>query len=417
VDILEDLELMVEMIEIEDAEGLDEAYLVGDKDFERIAPEIMDRIAQERRRLENEYISKYGPLLKKDYSSKEFIDPNDHIRLLRLMIRVPITKKEYKAAYLYKILKHAYVSDDISIVYLLFEDSYVRITRDDVAEAKLKTEVTRESIMRIPLAIKEKYDEEWLFRELADIGRKLEEAGVRSRLDGSEDDLVDGDGFFKKLAEEVGEVGEPTGEPKGNRDVEGMNVETSTSFPKYLHRDGETGRRALLEENPSGSAAHREDYDNRPMDHAMLREIIAKDEEDLMELAPVSVMAENRGRGKEEWGWTGEIPKAIPRERFDIMKDRLREGGYHLVGTDPRGYLILRRNDGTGTLVGFARECDVPEMAGLEKAVEMQGVDSGIMISDRFTYDCKLYVIGRDLDIVSWEQFKEGGLAMEPSWP
>ena len=134
--IVHDLELMVEMIDIEDGLGLDECYLIADENFEIIVPEVLANIAGARLRIEREYLEKYRSVLKTPYSSKEFIDQNDPISLLRLIIRVPMTESEYVSARLSHVISNVYIADDISIVYLLLSDGYRRITKDEVTAAR-----------------------------------------------------------------------------------------------------------------------------------------------------------------------------------------------------------------------------------------------------------------------------------------
>lgn len=435
VDLLEDLELMVEMLEIEDAEGLDEAYLVGDADFETIAPRIMDRIAQERRRMENGYIVKFGPLLKKPYSSKEFIDSRDPIRLLRLIIKVPITKGEYKPAHLEKVIAHTYVPDDISIAYLFFEDGYIRITKDDIVEGRKSIREAEENVMRMPLAIREKYDEEWLFRELAGISRTGDGSGTSTALNIFEDGgMASIDSLLSLAEEDVEPIGKMQREPDrttGIQGIRGIDRESTASFPKYLHRESEDGdgERERAHGNEKLSKANVDSIHDGG-DDMTLRDLFGTgprgtahpkrpggDPEEVRELLPLVPEVRTGIKAGVEGIREVNIPRGMTRGTFDILVKKLEKGGYVLTGEGTEaGGMVARRGDGTKIIARYVDECNVTDLIKLERVVKDLAIDIGIMLSKTFSCDSKLYVIGRDLDIVNWSKFKENGLVMEPPW-
>ena len=235
VSLVDDLELMVEMIDVGDALGLDEAYLIGDENYEAVAPEIMTNIASARLRIEKGYLEKYGPILGKEYSSKEFIDPKDPLELLRLIVRVPLKESEYISTPLSEIISHVYVPNDISIVYLMLEDSYRRIIKDDIVAAKAEKErpykQAKIETPSVSLSPREWDEEAWLLNELARIGLPLGSDAIPTIQQQKSYEAE------ANMQDQLPEGEETTGEilslpaPKGE-----LELTTGTSFPKYTHR-------------------------------------------------------------------------------------------------------------------------------------------------------------------------------------
>ena len=361
VRIVEDLELMVEMLELEDSVGLDEVYIVGDDDYEIIAPEVMEKIAQMRGEMEKSYLEKYGPIIKKPYSSKEFIDARDPIELLRLIVRIPMTKNEYASLDLSEVLDRFYIPDDISILYLMLDDGYRRITKDDIVSAK-KTEDETISTPSVT-APKEKNDEDWLFRELSRIGH----ARDRNR-----DTRI------------------PRPLPRESHqtvDVDSTDPNRTVHFPKYTHKDADHPMeppKVLVEskDEPIESPQPYPRYSHKPAVNEMETTL------------PV----------------TG--AEGLARIRSVLTESGLEFEDVNMEGADIR---IIGKDD-KNILLGYAECCEARDMMRLEKCVEMENAHSGLMISNSFSYDSKLYLIGRNLDIKEFGSFMEEGLSMEPSW-
>ena len=362
VRIIEDLELMVEMVEIEDTVGLDEAYLVGDEDYEIIAPEVMEKIAQMRGEMERSYLEKYGRIITKPYSSKEFIDPRDPIELLRLIVRIPMTKNEYGPLNLSDIITNFYIPEDISILYLILDDGYERITKDDIVSAKQGGDETIISPSATTV-LQEKHDEDWLFRELAQIGQvKEEERG----------NMTD-----RPLQRE----------PDQGADIGMTDRNRTVPFPKYTHK-----------------------Y----LDPAMEAEPVPDDSE----FEPVESLQPYPGYSHKPA--TNEMETTVPVtgiEGLARIRSVLVESGLEFEDADMDGadIRITGKND-RNILLGYVETCDARDLMRLEKCVEMENAHLGLMISNSFSYDSKLYLIGRNLDIKELGSFIEEGLPVEPSW-
>ena len=78
--------------------------------------------------------------------------------------------------------------------------------------------------------------------------------------------------------------------------------------------------------------------------------------------------------------------------------------------------ILIRREDGTNILATYLDKCEIEDMITLEKNVMKKDADLGLMISLEFSYDSKLYVVGRDLVLMKWNVFLRDGLVVEPSW-
>jgi len=361
VRIVEDLELMVEMLEMEDSVGLDEVYIVGDDDYEIIAPEVMEKIAQMRGEMEKSYLVEYGPIIKKPYSSKEFIDARDPIELLRLIVRIPMTKNEYASLDLSEVLDRFYIPDDISILYLMLDDGYRRITKDDIVSAKKAGDET--IITPSATTLPEKHDEDWLFRELAQIGH------ARNQNRGNRP--------ARSLPRE----------PDQTVDIESADPKRTVPFPKYSHKDADQPMEppqvpVELKDETIESLQPHPKYSHKPAVNEMKT------------MLPISGA------------------KGLARIRSVLAESGLEFEDANMEGADIR---IIRKDD-KNILLGYVECCEARDMMRLEKCVETENAHSGLMISTSFSYDSKLYLIGRNLDIKEFGSFMEEGLSMEPSW-
>ena len=104
--------------------------------------------------------------------------------------------------------------------------------------------------------------------------------------------------------------------------------------------------------------------------------------------------------------------EGLARIRSVLTESGLEFEDVNMEGADIR---IIGKDD-KNILLGYAECCEARDMMRLEKCVEMENAHSGLMISNSFSYDSKLYLIGRNLDIKELGSFMEEGLSMEPSW-
>ncbi len=399
VSLVEDLELMVEMIDIEDALGLDEAYLIGDEDYEPVAPEILTNIASARLRIEKGYLEKYGPILLKEYSSKEFIDPKDPLELLRLIVRVPLKESEYISTPLAEIISHVYIPNDISIVFLMLEDSYRRIIKDDIVAAKAEKERPKRKakIESLPesLSPKEWDEEAWLLNELARIGLPQGSEVVQShkKVIGDESP-ADIDGHFPEGSIKTGEIlalPAPKGKMDNMPEPGGIDRNDVSSFPKYTHKESR------------GKDTPEAFIDNIFRNQGEKQEIV--------ETFPVAAHpSSDKGR-------TGKQFPENTLDKYASIMEKLKMDGiqFHEVEGIEKTILI-QRNDRTRILATYTKKCEIEDMVALEKNVAEKDADLGLMISLEFSYDSKLFVVGRDLDLLKWDVFLNDGLVVEPSW-
>jgi len=377
VNLVDDLELMVEMIDVADALGLDEAYLISDEDFEPVAPEIMTNIASARLRIEKAYLEKYGPILVKEYSSKEFIDPKDPLELLRLIVRVPLKESEYISTPLSEIISHVYIPNDISIVYLMFEDSYRRIIKDDIVAAKAERERPHQQpevkIPPVSLSPKEWDEEAWLLNELARIGLPPGPDGIpliqQQGNDGAEANMQDRFPEGRMNPGKILALPPPKGKPDLIPELVAMDRNDVTPFPKYTHKE------------PYGK-------DKPAVVHSLSGE-----------------------------GRTGTLLPVNALDKYADIKEKLKTDDIPFQEVESiEKTILIQRKDGTKILATYTEKCEILDMIALEKNVTKNDADLGLMISLELSYDSKLYVVGRDLNLMKWDVFLRDGLVVEPSW-
>jgi len=125
-DIVNDVERLVERIKISDAKTLINVCLVGEKEILNVQPKIIELLVRNRKKYDDSIVEK----MKKQLGMNEntiFIDENDVHKLRRFMFRMPADVDEYPGF----IKKIPMPPEDVSIIYLIGNDDYVRIMADD----------------------------------------------------------------------------------------------------------------------------------------------------------------------------------------------------------------------------------------------------------------------------------------------
>ena len=104
-------------------------------------------------------------------------------------------------------------------------------------------------------------------------------------------------------------------------------------------------------------------------------------------------------------------------DKYGGINDKLKSDGIQFNEVESiEKTLLIHRRDGTKILATYTEKCEIADMIALEKNVMKNDADLGLMISMEFSYDSKLFVVGRDLDLMKWDVFLRDGLVVEPSW-
>ena len=125
-DIVNDVECLVERININDANALTDAYLVGEKEIINVQPKIIEVLVRNRKEYDDKTVEKMRKQLGVNESTI-FTDENDVHKLRRFVFRMPAEIDEYPVF----IKKIQMPPEDVSIIYLIGNDDYVRIMAYD----------------------------------------------------------------------------------------------------------------------------------------------------------------------------------------------------------------------------------------------------------------------------------------------
>ncbi|MBU3901907.1 MAG: hypothetical protein KKE04_00885 [Candidatus Thermoplasmatota archaeon] len=125
-DIVNDVERLVERIKINDAKALTDVYLIGEKEIVNVQPKIIEVLVRNRKEYDDKIVEKMRNQLSVNESTI-FTDKNDVYKLCRFAFRIPGEIDEYSVF----IKKIQMPPEDVSIIYLIGNDDYVRIMADD----------------------------------------------------------------------------------------------------------------------------------------------------------------------------------------------------------------------------------------------------------------------------------------------
>lgn len=125
-DMVNDVERLVERIKIHDAKSLTNVYLIGEKEVVNVQPKIIDVLVRSRKEQDDKNVEKIRKKLDVNESTT-FKDEDDPNNLLRFAFRIPTMIEEYPRL----IKKMEMPPDDVSIIYIIGHDGYVRIMADD----------------------------------------------------------------------------------------------------------------------------------------------------------------------------------------------------------------------------------------------------------------------------------------------
>ncbi|MDI6916891.1 MAG: hypothetical protein QMC80_03750 [Thermoplasmatales archaeon] len=124
-DIVNDVERLVERIKANDAKSLTNICLVGEKEALNVQPKIVEMLVRNRKKYDDNIVEKMRKHLGMNESTI-FTDENDVHKLRRFMFRMPAEIDEYP-----NFIKKLNPPEDISIMYIIGNDDYVRIMADD----------------------------------------------------------------------------------------------------------------------------------------------------------------------------------------------------------------------------------------------------------------------------------------------
>ncbi len=124
-DMVNDVEHLVERIKIDDMKSLTNVCLIGEKEVVNVQPKIIDVLVRSRKEHDNKIVEKIRKLEMNE--STTFTDDDDPNKLCRFAFRIPAMIEEYPGL----IKKMKMPPADVSIIYIIGYDGYVRIIADD----------------------------------------------------------------------------------------------------------------------------------------------------------------------------------------------------------------------------------------------------------------------------------------------
>ncbi len=124
-DMVNDVERLVERIKIDDMKSLTNVCLIGEKEVVNVQPKIIDVLVRSRKEHDDKIVEKIRKKLEMNESTT-FTD-DDPNKLCRFAFRIPAMIEEYPGI----IKKMKMPPDDVSIIYIIGHDGYVRIMADD----------------------------------------------------------------------------------------------------------------------------------------------------------------------------------------------------------------------------------------------------------------------------------------------
>lgn len=125
-DIVNDVERLVERIKINDVKHLTNVCLVGEEEVLDVQPKIVGLLVRTRKNHDDRIVEKMRKQLGVNKSTI-FTDENDVYKLRRFAFRMPAGVDEYHGF----IKKTPMPPEDVSIIYIIGNDDYVRIMADD----------------------------------------------------------------------------------------------------------------------------------------------------------------------------------------------------------------------------------------------------------------------------------------------
>jgi len=106
-----------------------------------------------------------------------------------------------------------------------------------------------------------------------------------------------------------------------------------------------------------------------------------------------------------------------PQDRYASIKQKLKTDDIRFQEMESiENTVLILRKDGMKILATYTEKCEIQDVIALEKNVTNNDVNLGLMISMEFSYDSKLFVVGRDLDLMKIGVLLRDGLVVEPSW-
>ncbi len=419
VDIVDDLETMVEIFNLDDLMDLDRVYLISGEDHKLIPPEILGEIAVERERCEKEYIKFYSPILDKPYITKEFIDEEDTFSLIRLMIRVPLTSSEFQNQPIENILNNMYhIAEDVSLFYFLLDDGYLRLSRDDIfstsdEEPKGKGKADVQSSPRdVPREAEPPIETRKVDFEMPAPVKELdtiESASILGTIDelakAVPEDSIDKSARGVDITQALMKI--PISQLSALQNIDFSKIplpmldEQNFGFPKYTHKN--VGSEKALEQK----------LDSHASDSYGKIETISKSEPPIQDILSNLEPLMDHSRGERK-GWMEETYGGSTENKdiYEMIKEHMPGINVMYLDTGDENDLVLKAQlrDGSRILVGWVERCKLNDIKHLEDLVDKYHTSLGVMISKKFNYATMLYIVGKDLDIVEWDKFKQEGI-------
>lgn len=130
-DLVNDLERTIERMDLRNELNLTHACLIGKEKTIGIDIRIINRLIEKRKEEDERIVKKLRGFLKDDYIPSIFTDKEDYKKLLRCGIKIPTSIKNLNEIWLKGILREIKIPQDISVIYIIGNDDFIRIKKED----------------------------------------------------------------------------------------------------------------------------------------------------------------------------------------------------------------------------------------------------------------------------------------------